>query len=317
MLGDSAVCEHVGIYQSSELSRFRHSKRKTRCCPLCGHRNPITSEKYCEKLLYLVEYLHVQPVDEDMPLPQPTPSGHGASGPGGHYVGRCLCSPIGCPMGVPCNGFVNPLFGYHIGINMINPNFAIVTEDHVVNWQPGVQLTVGQTVFVSQADRWVEPQDAAPKNKNNNPNILWRDGRMGGQAVIRAWRKCGGNNLTVSWHGPKPLQNIPWEVEEEDTLIMLLQEDGSTGLDLSFATHIFLLERIADPALRNQIISRAHRVGATGPVQVQLLQVVAEDIPQNKLAAPHMVIDLVTEREGTEGGGDEEFYEGRYFHAEN
>ena len=48
---------------------------------------------------------------------------------------------------------------------------------------------------------------------------------------------------------------------------------GSTGLDLSFATHIFLLERIADPALRNQIVSRANRMGATGPVHVQLLQV--------------------------------------------
>lgn len=45
------------------------------------------------------------------------------------------------------------------------------------------------------------------------------------------------------------------------------------GLDLSFATHIFLLERIHNPALRNQIISRAHRMGATGSVNVILLQV--------------------------------------------
>jgi SNF2 family DNA or RNA helicase len=58
---------------------------------------------------------------------------------------------------------------------------------------------------------------------------------------------------------------------------MLLKEDGSTGLDLSFATHIFLLERIKDPALRNQIVSRAHRMGATGPVEVQLLQVKVEE----------------------------------------
>jgi SNF2 family DNA or RNA helicase len=48
-------------------------------------------------------------------------------------------------------------------------------------------------------------------------------------------------------------------------------------LDLSFATHIFLLERIGDPALRNQLVSRAHRVGATGPVTVTLLQVVASE----------------------------------------
>jgi SNF2 family DNA or RNA helicase len=57
-------------------------------------------------------------------------------------------------------------------------------------------------------------------------------------------------------------------VLEEDASVLLLQEDGSTGLDLSFATHIVLLNRVADPALQDQIISRANRMGATGPVEV-------------------------------------------------
>ena len=48
-------------------------------------------------------------------------------------------------------------------------------------------------------------------------------------------------------------------------------------MDLSFATHIFLLERIKDPALHNQIVSRAHRMGATGPVEVTLIQVRSKD----------------------------------------
>jgi hypothetical protein len=286
MLGDAAVCEHVGVYQSSELSRFRHSKRKFRCCPLCGHRNPITAEKFCEKVLYLVEYLHPPALDdlpEGQPLPEPSPSGHGAAGPGGHFVGRCLCSPIGC-LG-PCDGFVNPLYGYHIGLNMVNPHLALVAEEHVVGWQPGAQLTIGQTIFVQHAEP-VPPAD------NGNPSgLLWRDGRLGGQAVVRAWRKCGGNNLSTSWHGPRVLQQVAWRTEEEDTLVLLLQEEGSTGLDLSFATHIFLLERVQDPALRNQIISRAHRVGATGPVLVQLLQVVAEEIAPEKLSHPHVIVD--------------------------
>ena len=67
------------------------------------------------------------------------------------------------------------------------------------------------------------------------------------------------------------LRSVPWVVEDEDASILLLQEDGSTGLDLSFATHIFLLDQLRDPALENQIISRAHRMGATGPVNVVLL----------------------------------------------
>ena len=53
---------------------------------------------------------------------------------------------------------------------------------------------------------------------------------------------------------------------------------GSTGLDLSFETHIFLLERIEnDRALHNQIVSRAHRIGATRLVEVTLIQVRSKD----------------------------------------
>jgi hypothetical protein len=311
MLGDNAVCEHVGIYQSSELSRFRHSKRKYRICPLCGYQNGITAERYCEKTLYLIEYLNPPELEEPLGEGQqpilPSPGGHGGRGASGHYVGRCLCSPTGC-IGV-CNGYINPLYGYHIGINMINPDFAIIAPEHVVGWAPGRELTIGQTVFVTHVDPVVTvngenevPASASPSN------ILWKDGRLGGQAVIRAWRRCGGNNLTVSWHGNNVLSRQPWKIEEEDTMILLLQQEGSTGLDLSFATHIFLLERITDPALRNQIISRAHRVGATGPVSVQLLQVAAdgeESIPANKLSHP-LVQPLMNI--GADDDDDEELY---------
>jgi hypothetical protein len=311
MLGDNAVCEHVGIYQSSELSRFRHSKRKYRICPLCGYQNGITAERYCEKTLYLIEYLNTPDLEEpagegEQPIP-PSPGGHGGRGPSGHYVGRCLCSPIGC--NGPCNGYINPLFGYHFGFNMVNPYFAIIASEHVCGWAPGRELTVGQTVFVTHADPVIAVPGPAgeggvPTMSPAPSNILWKDGRLGGQAVIRAWRRCGGNNLTVSWHGNNVLCRQSWKIEEEDTMVLLLQQDGSTGLDLSFATHIFLLERVTDPALRNQIISRAHRVGATGPVSVQLLQVVAEGedtIPESKLSHPLVQPSL---RDGGNEEGD-------------
>ena len=48
---------------------------------------------------------------------------------------------------------------------------------------------------------------------------------------------------------PRVLDKVKWEVEEEDASILILPENGSTGLDLSFSTHIFLLEKIKDPAL--------------------------------------------------------------------
>ena len=59
-------------------------------------------------------------------------------------------------------------------------------------------------------------------------------------------------------------EEFPWIIEDEDASILLLQEDGSTGLDLSFATHLFLLDQIRDPALEARS-SPVHRMGATGP----------------------------------------------------
>ncbi len=46
-------------------------------------------------------------------------------------------------------------------------------------------------------------------------------------------------------------------------------KDGSHGLDLSFSTHLFLLEGVWNSSLESQIVSRAHRMGATGSVKVR------------------------------------------------
>ena len=67
------------------------------------------------------------------------------------------------------------------------------------------------------------------------------------------------------------LLGLPWEEKRLETDLLLLCEDGSHGLDLSFVTHLFLVNAIRDPAKLRQVISRAHRMGATGPVLVQTL----------------------------------------------
>ena len=51
--------------------------------------------------------------------------------------------------------------------------------------------------------------------------------------------------------------------------MLCLHAGLSHGLDLSFVTHMFLLEPIDDAALLEQVTSRAHRLGATGPVVVE------------------------------------------------
>ncbi|PON60049.1 F-box protein [Parasponia andersonii] len=60
---------------------------------------------------------------------------------------------------------------------------------------------------------------------------------------------------------------------QNDTNCMVLLMDGSAalGLDLSFVSHVFLMEPIWDKSMEEQVISRAHRMGATRPIQVETL----------------------------------------------
>merc|ERR1712046_415957 len=85
-----------------------------------------------------------------------------------------------------------------------------------------------------------------------------------------------GKKGSRGFHSGKILNRVPWSVNNEDASILLLDRDGSHGLDLSFSTHIFLLDHIKDPALESQIVSRAHRMGATGPVEVCRMVVTAD-----------------------------------------
>ncbi|OQR80934.1 F-box protein [Achlya hypogyna] len=54
--------------------------------------------------------------------------------------------------------------------------------------------------------------------------------------------------------------------------VLFMTEIGAIGLDLSFVTHIFLMDEIWDKSVEDQVIARAHRMGATGPVVVEQLQ---------------------------------------------
>ena len=44
---------------------------------------------------------------------------------------------------------------------------------------------------------------------------------------------------------------------------------GSVGLDLSVASHVFLMEPLADRSLESQIVSRANRMGTSTTTQVE------------------------------------------------
>jgi len=83
-------------------------------------------------------------------------------------------------------------------------------------------------------------------------------GDMNRFTMHREWLKvvevtrCSGKAKHANW-----TRNV-----DVDCFILLLSRDGSTGLDLSMTSHIFLVDRIWDAAHEDQVISRAWRLGA-------------------------------------------------------
>lgn len=56
-------------------------------------------------------------------------------------------------------------------------------------------------------------------------------------------------------------------------VILMSYGAGSVGLNLQFASYVFLFDRWWNPAVEDQAINRAHRIGAAGPVTVTRMTV--------------------------------------------
>ncbi|KAE8888933.1 hypothetical protein PF007_g22162 [Phytophthora fragariae] len=67
------------------------------------------------------------------------------------------------------------------------------------------------------------------------------------------------------------IKNLEAFRSKRNVHVLLLSNLGSHGLDLSFVSHIFLLEEIWDKSVEMQVISRAHRMGARRSVVVEQL----------------------------------------------
>jgi len=65
--------------------------------------------------------------------------------------------------------------------------------------------------------------------------------------------------------------------------VLLLDGTGAVGLDLSFVSHIFLLDPIWDKSQEDQVISRAHRLGARQAIIVE--KFIARDTVEHMMEA--------------------------------
>ena len=77
----------------------------------------------------------------------------------------------------------------------------------------------------------------------------------------------------VEYHGKIPSKqrdNVikTFRDDKNSHVILMSYGAGSVGLNLQFANYVFLFDRWWNPAVEDQAINRAHRIGASGPVTV-------------------------------------------------
>jgi SNF2 family DNA or RNA helicase len=87
----------------------------------------------------------------------------------------------------------------------------------------------------------------------------------------RLIRRFGGACVADFSYGGTRSQELAKFIHDPQCFVMLLSKQGSLGLDLSFVTHLFFLDTIYDKSLENQVVARAYRMGASGPVYVEQL----------------------------------------------
>ncbi len=77
----------------------------------------------------------------------------------------------------------------------------------------------------------------------------------------------------LQYHGKIPSRKRDdvlhrFQHDEESSVILMSYGAGSVGLNLQFCEYVFLFDRWWNPAVEDQAINRAHRIGAAGPVTV-------------------------------------------------
>ncbi|KAL8260186.1 hypothetical protein R6Q59_028139 [Mikania micrantha] len=72
-------------------------------------------------------------------------------------------------------------------------------------------------------------------------------------------------------HSVNKVKSLATFQHDEECMALLMDGSAALGLDLSFVSHVFLMEPIWDKSMEEQVISRAHRMGATRPIHVETL----------------------------------------------
>ncbi|VFQ92106.1 unnamed protein product [Cuscuta campestris] len=72
-------------------------------------------------------------------------------------------------------------------------------------------------------------------------------------------------------HSANKIKSLATFQHDPNCSALLMDGSAALGLDLSFVSHVYVMEPIWDKSMEEQVISRAHRMGATRPIYVETL----------------------------------------------
>lgn len=115
----------------------------------------------------------------------------------------------------------------------------------------------------------------------------------------------------LEYHGQMPNRQRETVIDQfkhdpSKHVIMMSYGAGSVGLNLQFCRYVFLFDRWWNPAVEDQAINRAHRIGAAGPVTVTRMVTVGtieERINQVLEEKRELFAAILSHTDGPRSGG--------------
>lgn len=284
----------------SELSRFRHGLKECRDCPICGFRNDVNSnrrkaEPHCQNTLLEVVSIEdpaTRFLIERERVVRAIPTDQGGN------VERDRLE--GATNAYSDYGKMNAKrwrLGDLLEVDIRDPHPLLKKRESFDTWR---KYGMEKCVELAQGDNF------RTRDWFFGPMpVLWETGESPDKRIpvrfmkarLAKWQHCSGYHNPSRWYlGPR-LAHVPVQTIEENVFVLTLDAGLSHGLDLSFVTHIFLLEPVEDAAVLEQITSRAHRLGATGPVVVETVNTFWKlDADTEAVLAPSKIIEEEREK---------------------
>ena len=138
------------------------------------------------------------------------------------------------------------------------------------SWSCGSSRSATSTRPPAPAPSW---SGSKPTWKKSPPAAKRRSSSASGSSASRSSSTSSRRFGPLQYHGKIPSKQRDGVLEQfkEDPskhVILMSYGAGSVGLNLQFCEYVFLFDRWWNPAVEDQAINRAHRIGAAGPVTV-------------------------------------------------